>query len=437
MGMEKFNESNESGDHESWTSFEPVSPPALGRPRFFEAHPLVEKMPAVTGRGRESARERSAPRPEDTAPEVIRLPSTTAEELTCAARNAVVAGARWREVEPALRETVIPTEALEDEFKRLGRVVDGAIEIESLTALRNELARCEVRSPEAIDAAQDRIDAATTAHREGQTPVTVATDGAPELTRTWWEPAESDAGSADRGHVRLVAVCGAQVGDGNRQMTFVVHEVDDPEIDFAALMGDSEVARCLAACAEAPDDPQRRLAAVAALSGRDRPAGDWTEICARPGTATEGRGSPHLDGTVALVHSRSVQIGDRSYQENRVLHTVSPTLAADFLLDNPDVVNRLVDVAARPADGAATRGLERAVEAALCRDLEQSTAPRSGYATVYRPPTAGRTLEVEDAIGVSVGRRASSKAEFAQKAHLKGRTRRSVGRLTAMAGGRA
>jgi hypothetical protein len=364
------------------------------------------------------------------------MPRRTAEQLTDLARDAIAAGAPWSDLQAVFRDAVVPTEAAEKALTSVEGSVDHearAVDKGALTALRDELARCELRDAGTIEASRARLQEAVADCRRKSTAVAVDTDSTRGLTRTFWTSpgaAEIGADAGDRGHVRLVAVTCAQVGDGNRQLNFVIHEVDDPKIEFDALMGDSRVADCLAACAEEPGDPERRAAAVAALSGQKRAAEDWTEVCARPGAAREGRGSARLDGTVALVRSRSVQVGDHCSQENRIVHTVSPTLAAHVLLDNPAVVDGLIDVASRPNDANAAQRFERAVETALCTDLAESTAPRTGYATVYRPSAAGRTLQVEEAIGVSVGKRASSKATFAQKAHIGHRVQRSIGRLT-------
>jgi hypothetical protein len=192
-------------------------------------------------------------------------------------------------------------------------------------------------------------------------------------------------------------------------VTLVVQEVADPKIDFDEIMGDSRVADTLAACAAAPGDAECRTAAVAALSRNGVATPDWTEVYGGLGTAVTAAGSSRLDGTVALVRSRSVQVGDRCYQENRMVHTVGPTIGAHALLTDPDIAKALIDVVTQPGDGDAARRLGRTLESGICAELRQSSAVRQNHATVFRPPTAGRTLQVTDAVGVSVGKRVSSK----------------------------
>ena len=276
----------------------------------------------------------------------------------------------------------------------------------------------------AVDATRTVLTERIAEYRRQATSVTVTGDPTRGTTRTWWEPPSADgaekAASAeqpDRGHVRLVGVRCAQIGDKNRMVTVVVHEVADPRIEFDEIMGQSQVADALAECAAAPDDSDRR-AAAAALSGTKAGASDWTEVYGCLGTAATGAGSSGLDGTIALMRSRSVQVGDHCRQENRIVHTVGPTIGAHSLLTDPDVANALIDIVTKPGDGSAVQGFGRALESGICAELKESSAARQGYATVYRPPTVGRRLQVTDAIGVSIGKRVSAKAEFAQRAHL-------------------
>jgi hypothetical protein len=234
----------------------------------------------------------------------------------------------------------------------------------------------------------------------------------------------------DRGRVVLVGVRGAQVGDGNRQLNVFVRTIEDPKINFEVLMADSEISAALAGLAADPEDAGLRQAAVDALSGVRRSATDWTTAYTSTGTAALGPGARGLDGTVAVIRSRGVQVGDHHYQENTIVHTVSPDIAPTVLLENPDVVNGLIDLACSPGDTKATAEFERAVGSALVADLASSAAARRGHGTVYRPPAAGRTLRVTGTAGVAIGKRVSQKTQFAQTAHLGRNLRRSTGRVT-------
>ena len=160
-----------------------------------------------------------------------------------------------------------------------------------------------------------------------------------------------------------------------------------------------------------------------------RSATDWTTAYASTGTAALGPGARGLDGTVAVIHSKAVQVGDHQYQENTIVHTVSPDIAATVLLENPDVVHGLIDLACSPGDAQATAEFERAVGSALVADLASSAAARRGHGTVHRPPAVGRTLRVTGAAGVSIGKRVSQKTRFAQTAHLGRNLRTSTGRV--------
>ena len=60
-----------------------------------------------------------------------------------------------------------------------------------------------------------------------------------------------------------------------------------------------------------------RTAAVAALSRSGVAASDWTEVYGGLGTAVTAAGSSRLDGTVALVHSRSFQCSSSARLEVR------------------------------------------------------------------------------------------------------------------------
>jgi hypothetical protein len=247
----------------------------------------------------------------------------------------------------------------------------------------------------------------------------LTTAGGTGSTRMSWSGPES-AERSTTGRIVLVGVQGAQVGEHNDQLNVFVQTVEHPKVDFrAALRSDPAVVEALEAFRADPADPDLRAAAVDALS--DVPtcgAADWTNVFAVGGMRTVGPSSPSLDGTVAVVESHSVQVGDRNVQTNTIEHTVSPTVpAALLLIENPELVNSLIDLAANPEDQAAAVAFRGAVESALVGDLAASAVARSD-GTVYRPPTAGRTLRISHAPGVSVGRRVSQKNQYLQRAHV-------------------
>lgn len=97
-----------------------------------------------------------------------------------------------------------------------------------------------------------------------------------------------------------------------------------------------------------------------------------------------------LDGTVAVVESRTAQVGDHSYREHRIVASTSPTVrAAEMLAHDPDLVDALVDVASSHGGEAATARLREAVEHAL--------PTTDGHGSVHHRPASGRTLQLRRA----------------------------------------
>ena len=184
-----------------------------------------------------------------------------------------------------------------------------------------------------------------------------------------------------------------------------VHEIAEPSVDFRQVLEQDAVAAALAALTQDPADPKLRAAAVAALtSARPESSSDWTEAYASPATASSGRGATKLNGTVAIVGSRGVQIGDTNYQYNRIVHTVSPTIDAAHLLDDtPGLANGLLDVACAPENRRAASALSEVLTVNLTQTLGASSASSTGYGTAFRPPAVGRTLRVTKAAGVTIG----------------------------------
>lgn len=365
--------------------------------------------------------------------EPVRMSSAARERVIDVVKDAADVGISGQEVRDALSGPVAETASAARAWDAVADHPDDR----SLAALRQELTTCAVVDERAVSTRLESLQRRIEQERATLGAVDVAEDPQTGLRRTWWHPEPvknpreqaGDSAGEDRGHILLVELSGAQVGDENRQLNVYVRTIEDPKVDFESLMTDSDVAAALARLAATPGDADLRQAAVDALAGVQRSAADWTEAYAGTGTAAMSPGASNLDGTVAVVRSRGVQVGDGQYQENTIVHTVSPEVAATVLLENPDVVNGLLDVASAPGDATAAAAFERAVGAALVADLACSAAARRGHGTVYRPPGSGRTLRVQNAAGVSVGNRVSQKTEFAQTAYIGRKVRRSTNRV--------
>jgi hypothetical protein len=344
----------------------------------------------------------------------------TADRLSGVLRDAAAAGAPLQEVRTQLGKSVVETPGITHAWETIANTPD-----QGLVALRKELTDCRVVDERAVDNTLKALERRFT--REIHNSVEVVTDSE-GLARTWWPartatkpgPRERHGTSTepDRGRVVLMGVTGAQLGEGNHQLTVFVREVKDPQIDFEKLTKNPDVATKLADLSADPTDADARQAAVDALTSVQRQATDWTTVYSGTGSAILGSGAPKLDGTVAIARSRSVQVGDYNYQENSIQHTVSLRIAANVLLQNPDVVNGLIDIACAPGDADAMARFQRAINGTIESDLANSAVSRRGHGTVHRPPKAGKTLRISNMAAVSVGKRVSQKTEFAQTAHL-------------------
>jgi len=353
--------------------------------------------------------------------EIPRVKDATAERLLKVIRGATASGVSYEEVRKRLGGSMVET-------PRMAQVWEAVASKPylGLTDLEKELKHCRVADEHAMSSAVMALEQRF--RREIHSSVELVVDSDTHVARTWWpagtatEPRSDERRGAgverDRGRVVLVGVQGAQVGENNTQVNVFVREVENPEIDFEALTRHPAVATTLAELASDPTNDEARQAAIDALSQVRQPATDWTTAYASTGSAVTGAGAPRLDGTVAVVRSRSIQVGDHQYQENTILHTVSPEIAATLLLGNSDVVNGFIDVACTPGDAGATAAFERAINSTLVSDLANSSASRRGHGSAHRPPAAGRTLRITNAAAVSVGKRVSQKTEFAQTAHL-------------------
>jgi hypothetical protein len=249
----------------------------------------------------------------------------------------------------------------------------------------------------------ERLDAAANG------PIAVVSDPVAATTWMWWDAREQAAGEdAGSGRVVLVEVRGedgAEDGAGAAgALTVLVHPVEDPRPDFRKALTSRAVGQALDRARRGPPDPTLRAAALTALSRAPVAAGaGWTTAFAEPRPREARSDLPSLSGTVAVVGSTGVEVGARTVRRSAVLHTVSPTVAAAMLLvENPDLVNALVDVAVAAGDGTAGAAFAAALVAARAPDPATSEAARA-TGTVHRPPEAGTTVRIAGAPGGGSG----------------------------------
>lgn len=362
------------------------------------------------------------------APAADRLTPEHVDALLSRMSDALGACASVEHIESVVCAAVQETPALRSSFSELAVDQQSDRRVELTDHARRELAghlrACPVPDPAAVDHAITTLQELADRPQPGS--LGVSTDPATGRVALFWDADKPTDQESDRGSVLLVAVTGGQVGDHTTQHNIITHVVDDPVLDFATLMRDPDISQALAAVARDPDDPDTRAAAVHALSSTTADATDWTTPYAREASARTQPFWNLLDGTVMIVRSRGVQVGDRTRQVNEVVYSNSPTIDAAATLTHPDVVNTLINVTSRPGDRAARIAFDNALSAGLRSDLAQSDAARRGYGTVHRPPDAGRTLRIENATGVAVGNHVSSKTDFAQAAQLGRRAQQGV-----------
>jgi hypothetical protein len=223
---------------------------------------------------------------------------------------------------------------------------------------------------------------------------------------TVWEPPDaraSDVGSPEQvqetGRIVAIQVDGSSVGHGRaagEQRNVFVHTVESPGIDFGRVLGDSAVAAALAALARDPANTDLREAAADAVAGlRPQSRRDWNAAYSATGAVARTPTADALNGTVAVIRSRAVEIGDHSYQENTIVCALSPTIdAAAVLIDNRDLVNGLIDIVCSGAGAREVSAFEDALGTDLTANMDRSPALRDKRGVVERPAAAGQTLRV-------------------------------------------
>jgi hypothetical protein len=303
--------------------------------------------------------------------------------------------------DPAARELARRVVGLLDEASRRG-VPTGPLR-EAVTAgasdageeeLAERLGRLDAfhlaRAQDGVAAFAERLAAAA----DG--PIAVVSDPVAGSTWMWWDAREQAAGADTAiGRVSLVEVRGESADADAERLTVLVRAVADPKPDFRKALTSRAVGQALDRVRRDPADAALRAAAVNALSRTPVAGGvDWTVAFteARPRVLSDD--VPALSGTVAVIGSVRIEVGGRSVLRNTVLHTVSPSAAAAMLLvENPGLVNGLVDLAAEPGDRTVGVAWQGALTTAGPPDLAGSAVARQA-GTVHRPPEVGTTLRI-------------------------------------------
>ena len=202
-----------------------------------------------------------------------------------------------------------------------------------------------------------------------------------------------------------VPVDGLVIGDNIEQSNVFVDVVEDPKIDFDRLLGRPEVAAALGALVAEPGDPVLRQAAADAVAGvRSRARREWTsEYASAPGVKNT-RSAHWLDGTVAVLRCRAVQIGDYCYQENTFVCALSPTIdAAATLGDSPELVDGLLDLVCSGGRRCEMKAFEAALGEELTATMADAAGTHDDRGIECRPPAPGRTIRVRKAQGAAIG----------------------------------
>lgn len=224
----------------------------------------------------------------------------------------------------------------------------------------------------------------------------------------------------ETGLIVVVSGEGTQIGERNEQVNVFVDIIDNPKIDLGGVLDDPEVWQALDALGSHPRDTDLRHDAACALSTvRPESTQDWTASYTGTGTVQRGPADRSLNGTVVVIKSRATQIGDYCYQENRIITTLSPTVdAAMVLAGNPELVDRLIDVACGTGARSAMASFEDSLSSTLNGELAQSPQLDSGRGRIERPPGAGRTLRVEYGQGVTIGEKVTQHNRYRQEVEL-------------------
>ncbi len=193
---------------------------------------------------------------------------------------------------------------------------------------------------------------------------------------SWWErdAATGDADARSGGTARIVAihVDGLLAREGNVQHNLFLHTIEDPRIDLDRILGDLAVSPALVDLVDMLTDPERREGVVAAVSGiGPRTDADWSAAYAQVRVVSCWPGATGLDGVLAVISSRGVQVGDGVRHERSSVAVLSPTIeAATLLARNSNLADALVDIV---TSGAGWRQLS-AFEEVLNGDLVPDVA---------------------------------------------------------------
>lgn len=294
-----------------------------------------------------------------------------------------------------------------------------------IAKIRDELERARVRSDQPLRRALDELVC-----RLGppvfETRRADEIELCPELSTggwwSWWDPQTLTLQGSDEGTGRIVVIRadGLSVGDHTRQHNVFLHVVEAPSIDFGRILGNPAVAAALAAVATYPHDLDARRLAVAAVSQvRPRDTSDWTSTYSSVGSVTTSSSAATLDGTIAIVKSRGVQVGDRVHQENTFVAALTPSLdSAALLAGNGSLVNALIDLVTSDAGGREMASFEAALNRDLTADMASSEVLQGRRGFVARPPQSGRTLRAVDTQGTAIGHHVIQRNTVRQHADL-------------------
>jgi hypothetical protein len=225
----------------------------------------------------------------------------------------------------------------------------------------------------------------------------------------------------ETGRIVAIETEGLLAGENNKQVNVFVREIENPSIDFGRILEMPQISQAVARLAQDPKDPERRSEAVDALSSvQPQSTTDWIKAYASQGSAiTWHTTASKLNGTVAIIKSRDVQVGNYQYQENTFTHTVSPTIdAAETMARNPDVVNHLIDLACSHENSRASSKFEEALGSALTDEISKASILKEGRGVIERPPDAGQCLHVRKMQGVSIGEKVKQTNSYKQVAHI-------------------
>jgi hypothetical protein len=227
------------------------------------------------------------------------------------------------------------------------------------------------------------------------------------LWLSWWRP-DGDLQVAAPvgepfGRIVVFESQGVTVAEKGRHTSRYYYVLDASDVDLAVVFDDPQVRHTLGMLATDPRDRHLRADAVAAVMGV-RPAGPppWRELALPDGDTSWSHGAGPLDGTIAVIGSRGVSIGNHVRHSVTFMATFSPTLdGAVAVAGDRKLAGALVDLACGGGPAAARRaanGMTRTLEAAM------AGAPELRRATpVEQIPGPGQILTVRHEYGAAVG----------------------------------